>query len=372
VGSIVLARDGRLETVVEWGLDHAVAEAIHYAGGRTVMKEVYETKLPVLFTDPARSGRVRVARQDVSIESYLCIPLYTNRRPLGVLNIVNSTSGHAFSDRDIDLLLTICNLASAALENALLHEEAMAKERMETQLDIASGIQKSLLPEVAPSLPGMDLAGWNHPCEAVGGDYFDFVQLDDGRVAVVIGDVSGHGVGPALLMSSARAALRSLITCQVGPDEIMAHLNRLLTDQVLTVGSFITMIVATVDATERRMLFTNAGHPPPLVFESARLSIREPSERGLVLGVDPDAEYPAGQAILLSSGDVVALYTDGVLDAVNTAGECFGKERLTKVLVAHRDLPAQKIIDTIRAEVTGFCSETAPVDDLTLVLIKAL
>jgi sigma-B regulation protein RsbU (phosphoserine phosphatase) len=120
------------------------------------------------------------------------------------------------------------------------------------------------------------------------------------------------------------------------------------------------------------MLFTNAGHPPPLVFHTGSLSIREPMERGLVLGVDADAEYPAAPAVSLGVGDIVALYTDGVLDAVNTAGECFGKERLMKALVANRALAAQEIADAVRAEVTAFCRDTSPADDLTLVLIKVL
>jgi len=379
VGSIVLARDsgkmpsdsGGLETVIEWGLKHDVAAAIHY-NDRTVMEEVYETRLPILLTDVPHDERVRVDRHDVAIESYLCVPLYTSRGALGVLNLINSSSGDAFSDRDIDLLLTISNLASAALENALLHEAAIAKERMEAQLDIAGGIQKGLLPSSAPSLPGLDLAGWNHPCEAVGGDYFDFLPLADGRTAIVIGDVSGHGVGPALLMSSARAALRSFVACQIGPDDIMVRLNRLLTEQVLTPGTFITMIVAIVDATDRRLTFTNAGHPPPLVLNTLSLSIREPLERGLVLGVDVEADYPVSPAIVLGAGDIVALYTDGILDATNADGECFGKNRLTKTLVANRNRPARGIIDAIRAEVHSFCDAAPPADDLTLVLIKAL
>jgi len=372
VGSIVLARGDRLETAVEWGLDHAVAESLMYASGVPVMQEVYDTKLPILIADAQASSKVQANRDDVSVESYVCIPLHTERGALGVLNVVNSTSGRAFGDRDMDLLLTICNLASAALENALLHEEAVAKERMDTQLDIASGIQKSLLPEVAPSVPGLDIAGWNHPCEMVGGDYFDFVQLDDGRTAVVVGDVSGHGIGPAFLMSSARAALRSLITCEIGPEQIMEHLNRLLTNQVLPVGTFITMIFAVLEPDSRELVFTNAGHPPPIVFSAANLSIREPEERGMVLGVDADMAYPESNPIQLAAGDLVAFYTDGILDATNEDGEWFGKERLTKAIMANRELPARNMIDAVRAEMSVFCGKKPPPDDLTLVLVKAL
>jgi sigma-B regulation protein RsbU (phosphoserine phosphatase) len=372
VGSIVLARGGRLKTAVEWGLDDAVVRSILYPSGRSVMEEVYETKLPVLVTDVKGGGRVRVSRQDVNIESYLCIPLHTNRGALGVLNIINSAAGRSFSDRDLDLLLTICNLASAALENAILHQEAMAKQRMETQLDIAAQIQKSLLPETAPTVAGFDMAGWNHPCEAVGGDYFDFVQLEDGRLGVVIGDVSGHGLGPALLMTSARAALRSFIACDVDPHEVLIHLNRLLSDQVMSAGAFITIVFAALNTKERKIHFTNAGHPPPLVFNAASLSIREPMDRGMVLGVDPDADYPVGKPILLSAGDIIAFYTDGVLDVTNEAGECFGKPRLVKTIVANRQLPARGIIDSIRAEIYRFSRDKPPADDLTLVLVKAL
>ncbi len=248
-------------------------------------------------------------------------------------------------------------------------EDLLETGRMREQLEIARRIQRGFLPKAPPGLHGFQIDGWNEPCYEAGGDYYDFVRLAGGRLGIAVGDVSGHGIGPALLMASARSALRALFQVAAGPGDALARLNDVLVLDMLE-EHFMTMFVGVLDLRTKRLRYAIAGHERPLLLRAAEerpLCLEAP---GMPLGVHPGAEYREGEPLLLRDGDLVIGLTDGVWEATNAAGESFGHGRLEAALAESRQRTASEIVDVVRQCVLGFIGDTRQGDDLTLLVLK--
>lgn len=238
--------------------------------------------------------------------------------------------------------------------------------RLEEQLRAARTIQERLLPEAAPKLAGVDIAGVSFPANSVGGDYFDFIPLPGGVMGVVVADVSGHGLGPALLMAETRAYLRSLATIHEDVSQILTLTNRVLTDD--TEGEFVTLFFAALDPRRRTFIYAGAGHEAYL-FEPAG-QMQQLSSTSLPLGIERDLVVPCGPTIRLATGQVYLLLTDGVAETESREGVPFGNERVFDIVKEHRAGPAQGIIESLRGELERFSSQQPQVDDITIVAIK--
>jgi serine phosphatase RsbU (regulator of sigma subunit) len=257
------------------------------------------------------------------------------------------------------------NQMAEDLERArALEKEA---ERLENELALARQIQSRLLPAGPPDVPGLEIAGLTEPAREVGGDYFDHVPLGDGRVMLVIADVSGKGVGAALLMSGFRASLMSQDCAGTAPDDLAGRLNDFLLRSVEP-GRFVTAFVAFLDARDGRLAYANCGHNPPLLLRAdgthETLAIG-----GLILGILPGSRFEAGVAVL-RPGDLLALYTDGVTEGADAAGTQWGEERLIAALREGAARPCAGLARDIVATVRAFEGESGPADDITLVLAR--
>jgi serine phosphatase RsbU (regulator of sigma subunit) len=257
------------------------------------------------------------------------------------------------------------NQAAAGLEQA--REAGKERERIENELALARRIQARLLPDAPPRVPGLEIAGASESAREVGGDYFDHVDLGGGRVVLVIADVSGKGVGAALLMSAFRAALLSADLPHTPVAQLATRLNGFLHRSVEP-GRFVTAFVAFVDAATGAVQYVNAGHNPPLVL---RTDGRHEwlSEGGTILGILPESPFAAG-ATALGPGDLVALYTDGVTEGADATGAMWGEERLVETVRRLRERPAAEIVRRIVAEVRAFEGETGPADDITMLVVR--
>lgn len=242
-------------------------------------------------------------------------------------------------------------------------------------LTLAREVQQKLLPETAPSVPGFDIAGRSLYSDVVGGDYYDFIPLprDDGRtrLGIVVGDVSGHGIGAALIMTSVRALLRSYAEDDTTLQPVMRAVNRHVAADA-TAGRFVTLVYLVLEPETRRLRWISAGHGPLLFFDRTTGAFEELAALDIPLGVNPDWSFQENARDRWPESGLLALGTDGIWETCNAAGEAFGREGLTDVIRAHAHLPAAEICDAVMAALNSFADGKPPTDDVTLVIVKFL
>lgn len=297
-----------------------------------------------------------------STRSELDIPLKIRGRLIGVFNFQHQEK-NAFTDSRIQLLEALAGHVATAIENArLFGNERKEKDRMISELNEARSVQLSLFPAWTPDMSGFEISGLCIPCREVGGDWFDYIPLPDGRLGLVLGDVSGKGTGAALLMASARSIIRMFAEQGLPPAEVLLNVNRILvTDLPRT--RFVTMIYAIIDPASKSIVFSNAGHLPPLFADSNGLRFLE-SDSGLPLGIQ-DGSF-AEQRVQMSSGSRLLLYSDGITEAMNSISEEFGEERLKEHLT-NPSASIQSLLESVNVFLNGFTAS----DDMTVVMIKS-
>lgn len=240
-------------------------------------------------------------------------------------------------------------------------------------LDLAGKVQKSLIPSKAPRIEGLDIAGRSDSCDEVGGDYFDFLygpEYSDERVKVVVGDIAGHGVDAALLMTSARAFIRSRAAQPGSPAQIVSSMNNDLANDMKDSGHFMTLFFLEINPQSGDVQWVRAGHEPALVYNPAKDEFDELLGEGIALGVEEEFAYAEYALTRMAPGTIVALGTDGIWETTDSRGEQFGKERFRDIIKSHSKSTAQQILDTVFDEVNRFTRGVPPQDDITLVIIK--
>ena len=295
----------------------------------------------------------------------LVTPLSLAGRPQGLLAVGARPSGEAFSDEDRDFAFTLGRQAIAALENVRLHRIRVEKERQDRELQIAREIQQSLFPRGRPELPGFEVAAESRPCQQVGGDHYDFIPLDDGRLAIAIADVSGKGTPASILMASVHASLRALAG-STSAAALMARLNAFLLESTQP-NRFVTLFYAELDPRSGRLTYINAGHVPP--FRVAAGRCERLTSGGPVLGLLEGPQFETGE-VRLASGDAVAMVTDGATEAPSAADEEFGDERLAATLCEARG-DAGQILSALVGAVDAWTGPAGCADDLTVLVLKA-
>jgi sigma-B regulation protein RsbU (phosphoserine phosphatase) len=250
-----------------------------------------------------------------------------------------------------------------------------AMEKMKGSLELARAIQQNLLPGTAPKLEGFELAGNCKYCDETGGDYYDFIELTElgpGRVGIALGDVTGHGIGAALLMATARSVLRSNAQ-RYGTNltQLFEVLNQHIESDT-DYDKFITLFYGILDANQRSLVWVSGGHDPALWYHTNNGQIEELPNTGMPVGIMQDSNFEQGGPVSLEAGDVVVIGTDGIWEAQNESGDMFGKERLRKIIIRENEKPANEICSRIIDEVTNFSSPTPQLDDITLVVIKSV
>jgi sigma-B regulation protein RsbU (phosphoserine phosphatase) len=320
----------------------------------------------------ASTGQMRYA-PDVRLDPYympceeatlseVAIPLRVGARLVGVF-----TASHheldAFPPQQLRILQALCSHIAVAVQNAQLYQQQkQERERLEREAQEARTIQQSLLPKSSPLIPGFAVTGVSVPAGAVGGDWFDFVPLDDGRWAFVLADVSGKGMAAALLMSATRAMVRSLAGTSCCPGEVLSRLNRLMLDD-FPAGKFVTMVYGILDPAKRTLSFANAGHLPPLLITGSEATFVS-TERGMPLGLG-FGSFSEVQ-VIMPPGSRLVFYSDGITEAENLEEEEYGAARMRDHL-----LRKDSFTDSLLEDVRTFANGNGLHDDATVVLVES-
>ena len=255
----------------------------------------------------------------------------------------------------------------AEQSRGLTRQVRAQRDELAAELRRAADVQQRLLPREAPDIPGFEFAGMMSPAKQLGGDYYDYIQLLKGKVGLVIADVSGKGTEAALFMPSIEVALRMDASVSLRTDEILSTVNKVLYE-LANQTRYVTIFYAKLDPASRILQYTNAGHPPPLILRASAESVWL-VEGGPIVGMLPDAVFEVS-SVTLEPGDVVVLYTDGVVEAQSADGEFYSAERLASVARANRGMAAQELVSAIYRSVVAFTSSRELQDDLTLMVLK--
>ena len=285
---------------------------------------------------------------------------------IGVVELLNKEKG-SFTIADENSLSHLSDYVAVALENARLHRESLAKQRMESDLALARVVQTGLLPERPPSLENFEIAVAYTPSLMVGGDYYDFLRLKPDSLMAVIADVEGKGVASALMMANLRAALHTLVAHVHALEHVAESVNNMIFSDSRA-HKLLSMFVGVIEDRQRVLHYINAGHLPPIVVrrdgETAYLH-----EGGMVMGVLPGVPYKRGR-IQLNAGDILAAYTDGITEATDVRGEQYGLERLLDVLRAEQAAPASRIVETVLSSVDLYSQGGSHEDDRVILILK--
>jgi sigma-B regulation protein RsbU (phosphoserine phosphatase) len=334
--------------------------------GEGIIGHVALTGEPVISPDVRHDPRYVNARTETRSE--MVAPIISNDEVIGVFDL-ESDRLNAYTPDDLQVLLLLASQVAIIIEKVMLHEQLVEKKRLEGQLEVARQVQLELLPAQDPQLEGFDISAYNFPTEEVSGDYYDWVRIYEDQIGIVVADVSGKGVPAALLMAFLRASLRAAIHIGYAPHISMAKVNYLLWESIER-NQFVTAFYSVLDASNRTLAYTNAGHSPPLLLEKDG-SVRFIERGGRPLGMFRDTRYYE-YYLSMEPGQVLVLYTDGVTEATNGSGEEYGIERLESAVRKGRHLSARELIDFIHRDVLEWTDGRGATDDITFFIIKAL
>lgn len=303
-------------------------------------------------------------------KSLLCMPIRHkgSGEIVGVIQLLNQLIDGRFTAEDQDFLEKLSGHMAMALENARLHRAALEKQRMERELEMARGIQRSLLPDAPPVLEGYELAVSNMPCFECGGDYYDFISLGQDTLLLVIADVEGKGVSSALVMSNLQATLHALVTHLHSLEVLALSLNEMICNDTKS-RKFLSIFLGLLDTRRNRLHYINAGHVPPIIVNGESGEYELLQAGGTVVGLFPDSEYSRGSA-KLNAGDLLVLCTDGITEPCNVEEEEFGSERLAECVSRNRRGSAEQIVDAVHKEVNAFSLGGTHTDDKVLMVLK--
>ncbi len=380
---VLLDDEGRQTVRVARRLDPGGAGALAVEGpvkySTSVVARVLADDEPLRTTvdNEAEARELGTSVFDLKLRAVMCVPLtpgrdHPSRSHLrGALYVDSKAATRSFTDEDLALFSALAQHIAIALENAHLNLEALEKVRLERSLEIASEIQEGLMPKAPPEIDGYELFGWYRPAEHATGDFYDFVVTRDGRLAVVVGDVTGHGIGPALVTATAQASLRSYAKILGDPGEVVTQLNQDLCER-LDDGMFLTLFVAFL-APDGQVHYVNAGQTPPLLWRKQGGAIQALAGTGPALGMMDDFEYQSEGPIALEAGDRLILLTDGLVEARHRDrpdrlfGESGVRATLSELLLS--DPSAQALTEGLVQGVLEFAGGRRE-DDMTVVTVR--
>jgi len=343
--------------------------------GEGIVGQVAEQGEPLLVTDAKTDPRVPHHASMLSeVDTIMLCPLRVREEVLGVLVVVNKQGEEQFNDRNVALLQVLADQAAVTTDLVKLYDVLSKQKRLEQELKVAYEFQKMLLPRKFPCLPGYELHAMSEAATVVGGDYFDFFEVDEDSLGLVIADVSGKGIPGALIMAMVRAVLRAEARGNLSPKEVLSRVNeRILSDTKENV--FITMTYGILNYRTGVLRFIRAGHEPLLIFGAhGGGKVTQLAPEGIALGLVDDEIFDHNEQleIQLHPGEIVLLYTDGVIEAMDKASSEYSRERLITKMEAVGDGSAKGLIEAVVEDIHQFTLGNPQHDDITMLAIRVL
>ncbi len=341
--------------------------------GEGIIGEVAQSGEAVLIKDAALDPRVpKMHSPVVAVRTIMVAPLVAHGRTLGVLAVVNKRGVGAFKQEDLDLLVTLADQAASTVELVRLTEENAEKQRLEQELKLAHDIQQMLLPDKCPQLEGFSIAAFSSPAMEVGGDYYDFIWVDEEKryLGVAIADVSGKGIPGALIMTVVRCTMRATAPGNMSPRDVLIRVNeRVYADTGENV--FVTITYGILDVAKRSFTFVRAGHEPlVMIGQTSNLSLSSPT--GIAMGlVEADLfSIIEERTVTFTPGDTAIFYTDGVVEAMDRENREYGQKRFFDLIESNRNSMPQEIIKKTLDDISSFIGDNPQHDDITLVALR--
>jgi serine phosphatase RsbU (regulator of sigma subunit) len=335
---------------------------------RTIVNQVMESQQAILSADAASDSRFDMSQSiaDFRIRSMMCAPLINgDDRSIGVLQLDTSDHRSRFQQDDLDVLAGVASQAAIAIDNAQLHEAAIRQNLIERDLKLAHKVQQGLLPATEPSIEGYHFFDFYEPANQVGGDFFDYISLPGGRLAIVLADVSGKGISAALVMAKLSADVRYSLVSQPSVAKAVQEINSSFVKSGWE-DRFVTFVLTVLDPNAHEVTLVNAGHMPPFLrYGKGKVEPVGEEVSGIPLGVDSDFEYES-KTIPLGRGEFLATFTDGFSEALNASNELYGLERLRK-RIGHAVKDVADLGHVILDDVKSFVGGHPQSDDMCLV-----
>lgn len=357
--------DDVIKTVARAMVTSTERQPLHLSQG--LLGWMYLNQKPLLVNNLKEDERFKGLQAGDFVSSVLCVPLMIKSELTGLLAVYNKKGDAEFTADDERLLGILAAQSAQVVESARLYEEQQSLIHLQEEVRLVSQIQIELLPKSSPQIAGYDIAGKNVPARIVGGDYFDFINVEEGRVCVCLGDVSGKGLPASLLMANLQATLRGQTHKEVVPNECLRRCNNMLFRST-NPEHFVTLFCGILDAEKHQFTFCNAGHNFPLWFSGGKDPVLLKTG-GVVLGVIQGYAFEQ-ETVGLAPGDVVVIYSDGVTEAMDSAEAEFGEEQLKEIVSSHLDDPASELIDRIFGSVKKHAGDHPQSDDMTMVVVK--
>ena len=357
---------GELKMRSTYGLSEEYRNKGVVSKNDTVIKAAFAGEAVVL-DDVRVDDRVKYKKAAIKegLVSQLTVAMQFRGKAIGVLRLYSPRPKH-FSQDEISLARAVASQCAAAITNAKLYAQAIEGAHMAEQIRLAGVIQRRMIPDKAPKMPGLDMAATYIPCFDVGGDFYDFVLLNDHCVAVIIADVIGKGIPAAIMTSSFRGAMRAYLDCDSNITDVVARLNHMACRECNN-GEFISLFYAVIDFKKMSMTYCNCGHEPSVIFRDGQIIDLE--KGGLVLGVIADTDYEIGN-VVLENDDCLLFYTDGLIDAVNFQQKCWGRDAMLEVAGKFTTGSAYQMVKNILGHRRRFAGLAKQVDDTSIIVTK--
>jgi serine phosphatase RsbU (regulator of sigma subunit)/pSer/pThr/pTyr-binding forkhead associated (FHA) protein len=339
---------------------------------KSIVRRCMETAQAFLSDDASRDDRIQLSQSvvDFRIRSVMCAPLCrADGKAFGVIQLDTQDRSKKFTQEDLKLVCGVANQASISLENARLLEEAVKEERLKRDLQLARDVQLSFLPASLPKVEGYEFFAHYEAAQQVGGDYYGFVPLPGGRVAVAVGDVAGKGVSAALMMAKLSSDTRFCLLTESDPGQAIARLNDLLYEVTSKADRFVTLAACVLDPARHEVILVSAGHPSPLLFRPGAKEFPDAMPKeipGVPLGIMDGSTFDTC-VVKLEPGDSLLVFTDGVSDSMDVRGNAFGMQGITNVLKDAGKVTARPLVERLVRSAKQHAAGRDPHDDLTVV-----
>lgn len=358
-----------LRIVAAKGIEPEVWKNVEISVGEGVSGKVWQEGKPLLIKEMRPNPRYK--SHSFMVAPVTTFPMKVGMTPIGLINLTDKKSGKPFTESDLQLLMTLSDHVASYMHIYDLVDQLKRAEQAKLELEVAREIQQRLLPKQLPQLKGLEVEGCLIPATRVGADYYDFFPTAGEGLGISIADVSGHSVGGALLAFATRSCLRAQINGKKNPAEILQKVNQVLYADLFRSEQFVSLFYANYDPKDRTLVYSNAGHHPPLLWSAQNQKPIWLLTQNSLLGIEPDQPYQEKQC-QLAPGDLLVLYTDGLTEAVGVEAKRFGSDTLSKTIAQCSEQKASAILDHLMQTWRRFVGKEPVKDDVTVVVLKVL